>query len=418
MGNKEKQVRNRKAYSQLRFRQGWIALGILFLLLGGYTPAGAQTILSDRAKVSFLISAPHHEEAFTVFGHAAIRVCDENTGIDSVFNYGIFDFSSSNFLWRFALGHTDYILGINDYKHYITHYQMRGSDVTEQVLNLSHKEKQQLFDALLINAQPENRTYRYNFFFDNCATRLPAMVEKYTDGEVVYHNPPASKTFRQMVHDCTAGHRWLTFGIDLALGSPADRMATPHEMMFLPVYVMQAYKHASLFGTDGTEREAVSETRVFKAFETDERGGDILDDLLTPMLCGWLFFLLIAYFTYREWKQKKRYNGLDIVLFSIAAIAGTVLFFLSFVSVHPCIWPNWSVVWLHPFHFIGVILFSVKKAKKAAYWYHFINFAALSLLLIGWFFLPQQMNAAFIPLILILWIRSGQGIYNRKRVKE
>ncbi|MDH6342576.1 hypothetical protein M2480_001198 [Parabacteroides sp. PFB2-12] len=409
MKKKEKQGVNRRL-------SWWVGL-CLVILLGTSTRLSAQATLSDQAEISFLISAPYDEAAFTVFGHAAIRVYDPVTRFDGVFNYGIFDFSSPNFVWRFALGHTDYILGINDYKQYLANYQMRGSDVTELVLNLTPYEKQGLFEGLILNAQPENRTYRYNFFFDNCATRLPAMVERYTRGEVIYHNPPAPQSFRQMVHDCTRHRTWLTFGIDLALGSPADRVATPHEMMFLPSFVMQAYEHASILDPEGTEREMVSEKRVNKAFE-EEDTFDILDDLLTPMVCGWLLFLVVLFFTYRAWKQKRAYNGLDILLFSLAGIGGCVLFFLCFVSVHPCIWPNWSVVWLHPLHWVGVVLFSVKKMNKAAYWYHFINFAALSLLLIGWFFIPQQMNAAFIPLILILWMRSGYRIYDKKRTKK
>lgn len=390
---------------------GLFLMGLMIWLL----PAHAQLQLSENAKISILTSAPYQGEVFTVFGHAAFRVSDPAIQKDWVFNYGIFDFSQSNFILRFALGETDYILGVSDYQSYVIDYQMRGSDVTEQVLNLTQDEKNRLFNALVENQKPENRMYRYNFFFDNCATRLPEMVERYTDGKVIYNDPPQPLTFREMVHDCTGGSAWLTFGVDLALGSPADRLATPHEMMFLPFYVKDAYEKATIVSGDGTERKMVSETTVIDAVEEDEERG-LFDTVFTPMVCGWLLFAWVAAITFREKRLKKYYRAVDIILFTMAGLAGCVLFFLCFVSVHPSIWPNWSVVWLHPFHLIGVVLFSLKKAKKAAYYYHFINFAALSLFLLGWYFIPQQMNPAFIPLIATLGLRSASAI--SKRIKE
>jgi len=386
-------------------------MGLMIWLL----PAHAQLQLSEEAKISILTSAPYQDEVFTVFGHAAFRVSDPVAQGDWVFNYGIFDFSQSNFILRFALGETDYVLGVTNYQSYIIEYQMRGSDVTEQVLNLTQEEKNRLFNALAENAKPENRVYRYNFFFDNCATRLPEMVERYTEGEVIYNDTPQQKTFREMVHNCTARNKWLTFGIDLALGSPADRLATPHEMMFLPYYLKEIYEKATIVSPDGSERKMVSGTTVINAIESDEEDNSIFNTIFTPIVCGWLLFALIAAITFKEKRQKKYYRAVDIILFTIAGIAGCVLFFLCFISVHPSIWPNWSVVWLHPFHLIGVLLFSLKKAKKAAYYYHFINFAALSLFLLGWYFIPQQMNTAFIPLIATLGLRSAYAISKRNK---
>lgn len=387
---------------------------LLSLLAVCTLPLFGQTKLSEQAQISVLTSAPHDGEVFTVFGHAAFRVYDPELELDWVFNYGIFDFSKPNFVYRFAKGETDYKLGVNAYLDYMFEYQMRGSDVTELVLNLTEQEKSRLWEALVVNAQPENAVYRYNFFFDNCATRLPEMVEKYVGGEIIYNDPPASETFRQMVHDCTAGHPWLTFGIDLALGSPADRLATAYEMMFLPHYLKEEFAKATLKDPTGTERPLVTETLVTEAAELDKEGIDWLN-IFTPLICGWLLFLLIAVSIYREWKKGNYFRFVDIVLFGLAGLAGVVLFFLSFISEHPAIWPNWSVLWLHPFHWIGVVLFSVKRWWKAAFYYHFINFAVLTLMILGWGFIPQALNAAFLPLVATLWARSGFAVYRFKR---
>jgi len=115
-----------------------------------------------------------------------------------------------------------------------------------------------------------------------------------------------------------------------------------------------------------------------------------------------------------ETRKKTYFRWLDVGLFFIAGAAGCVLFFLSFLSVHPCMWPNISLGWLHPLHGVGAIVMAVKKLNKAAYCYHFINFAALCAVPFGWIFLPQHLNIAFIPLMLSLMLRSGRYLIRRK----
>lgn len=384
----------------------YLLLFFLFLLL---VPAKAQIKLSDEAQISILTAAPSDEAVFTLYGHTAVRVKDSLHKIDLVFNYGIFDFSKPNFIYRFTKGETDYKLAAYNFQHYIIEYQMRGSEVTEQVLNFTPDEINKVWNALYINVQPENCVYRYNFFFDNCATRPVAIVEEQVDGKIKYNDPPEPQTFRDLINYCTRNNSWLTFGCDLALGSPTDRVATPHEMMFLPVYLKEEFDKATIVNPDGTERKLVkSTTRLAEELTDDDQGEK---EWFTPMLCSMIIFLLVSLITYMEWKKKTYFRLVDCILFLLAGVAGTVLFFLCFISTHPCIWPNWSIVWLQPFDLVAVILFAVKKYGKAAYYYHFINFAALTLLLAGWYFIPQHLNIAFIPLVATLWLRSGFGVY-------
>ncbi|RGP11592.1 lipoprotein N-acyltransferase Lnb domain-containing protein [Parabacteroides gordonii] len=381
---------------------------LLFLLLL-LVPAKAQIKLSDEAQISILTAAPSDEAVFTLYGHTAVRVKDSLHKIDLVFNYGIFDFSKPNFIYRFTKGETDYKLAAYNFQHYIIEYQMRGSEVTEQVLNFTPDEINKIWNALYINVQPENCVYRYNFFFDNCATRPVAIVEEQVDGKIKYNDPPEPQTFRDLINYCTRNNSWLTFGCDLALGSPTDRVATPHEMMFLPVYLKEEFDKATIVNPDGTERKLVkSTTRLAEELTDDDQGEK---EWFTPMLCSMIIFLLVSLITHMEWKKKTYFRLVDCILFLLAGVAGTVLFFLCFISTHPCIWPNWSIVWLQPFDLVAVILFAVKKYGKAAYYYHFINFAALTLLLAGWYFIPQHLNIAFIPLVATLWLRSGFGVY-------
>lgn len=391
----------------------WFILGLLGIIT---QLAFAQVSLSDTARISLLTSSPYEEEVFTVYGHAALRVHDPERKVDYVFNYGIFDFSKPNFIYRFAKGETDYRLGVVNYTDYVIEYQLRGSTITEQELNLTTAERQRLWEALVENYRPENRVYRYNFFFDNCATRPAALIEKVV-GQVDYHYPYTAQTFRSLINHCTRHHAWLTFGCDLALGSPTDQEATLHEMLFLPDYLREAFAKAEIIDAQGQHRPLVSKTHVIEAAEPDELEKDLWD-LLSPLRLGWLIFAITNVITLLGRFQKRAYKGLDILLFGLAGLAGCVLFFLAFFSVHPCTWPNYSLLWLHPFHLVGVILFCINKAQRATYWYHFINFAALTLLFAGWVFLPQQLNPAFIPLAASLWLRSARGINKKKWTTE
>ncbi len=381
---------------------------LLFLLLC-LIPAKAQYRLSDEAQISILTAAPSDDEVYTLYGHTAIRVKDSLYKLDTVFNYGIFDFSKPNFIYRFTKGETDYKLAAYNFSHYIIEYQMRGSEVTEQVLNLTPEEINKIWNALIVNAQPENAVYRYNFFFDNCATRPVAIVEEQVNGKVKYNNPPEPQTFRDLINYCTRNNSCMTFVCDLPMGSHSDLIFTLYEMMRLLYYLKDEFEKATIVNPDGSERKLIKQTnRLSEELINDT---NTTKEWFTPMLCSMIIFQLVLSITFVEWKRKTYFRLVDCILFFLAGVAGTILFFLCFISTHPCVRPNWSIVWLQPFDLIAVILFAVKKFRKAAYYYHLINLAALTLLLAGWYFIPQHLNIAFIPLVATLWLRSGYGIY-------
>ena len=181
-------------------------------------------------------------------------------------------------------------------------------------------------------------------------------------------------------------------------------------MLFLPLYLKEAFAAATLTYPNESPRRLVQATHTLvEGLEEEETA----DTFLTPFLCGWLLFAIVLLLTGWEGRKRTYLRVVDILLFFLAGLAGVVLFFLSFISTHPSIWPNWNIVWLHPFHLAAVILFALKKLRKVADYYHFINFAALTLMLVCWNFIPQHVNPAFIPLIASLWLRSGYGVYRK-----
>ena len=301
-----------------------------------------------------------------------------------------------------------------NFKYYILEYAERGSEVCEQILNLTQEEKESLWQALVLNELPENCVYRYNFFFDNCATRLVVMIEKNIQGSIKYAPYEEILTFRDVINQCTHYHPWITFGCDLIMGVPTDHVMTHKETFFIPAYLKEAFSKAEIIRGDSAE-PLVAKTNILN---NETRSPEQMPPFMTsPLACFCLLFLIVLAITWREWRGKTYYRLVDCILFFSAGIAGCIIFFLSFLSVHPGMFPNISMLWLHPLHFIGVILISVKKYNNMAFRYHFINFAAILAMSVAWVFVPQHFNIAFIPLIATLWTRSGWALI-RKKISE
>jgi hypothetical protein len=379
-----------------------IILLLALLVIAAAMPARSQTRLDSGAVISLVTYDPSEGAVFTVYGHTAIRVKDPANGIDSVFNYGIFDFSESNFIYRFTKGETDYKLGVVSFRHLLAECSFRGCGAREQVLNLLPAEKQSLWEALLVNARPENATYRYNFFYDNCATRPLLLIEKHVRGRIEYGEVSERHSFRRLINHCMRNNPWLIFGTELALGSPTDRLATPREELFLPLYLEAAFAGATIVDANGSRRRLVSSTgELAKA-----QPGEIKPPAVSPLGCSLLFLGAVILLTLWERKRKSRFCLLDFLLLAIAGLGGSLIFFLAFISVHPATWPNYIIIWLHPVHLLGAVLMLMKRYERAARIYLCADAVLIIVLLTGMPFIPQSFNVAVIPMMLAFVIRA------------
>lgn len=391
----------------------------LFLFLSTFFPSvlKAQAVqLGDSAEISILTNSPWDGAVYGLFGHAAIRVKDPAQQLDLVFNYGIFDFRKPNFSYHFARGETDYMVAAIPYTYYIEEYQDKGQAVVEQVVNLSRADRQKVWEALYTNSLPENREYRYNFFFDNCATRLFAIVEKNISGHVRLHQMSHQPTFRQLINQMLDGHKWDKFGINLVIGASADRPVTAVEKMFLPQYLHDAFARAVVLQPDGKQRPLVLAERILNP----KRESTWRPEIFSPMVAGLLLLLLAVLLSFVQWRRKRPVfitKLFDTLFFAAAGSAGVIITFLMFFSVHPCMTPNWNYVWLHPLHLIVSFLFFLKIFAKYVYCYHFINFALLTAFLLAWILIPQGLEASFLPFVAALWLRSGISVlvYAKKK---
>jgi hypothetical protein len=388
---------------------------LLISLCSFATKAQLQGLyLSDSAVISLLTCEPIDDMPYTVYGHTALRINDRVNGIDKVWNYGIFDFSSPNFLYRFTKGELNYKLGISSFAGFFEEYSERKSGITEQILNLTKEEKQKISDALVINYLPENRTYLYNFLFDNCSTRPRILLEKNIAGTIEYPEILKQTTFRTIIHRCNINHRWLTFGIDLALGAPLEDSIGQHPQLFIPENLMRVFDQAKIVRTDGTIENLVSETRqLAPSYPVIENPIDS-----NPVTVLWLFFGCVLLISVWEWRRKKCYRLLDFVLFFTYGLTGCLIFFLSFISIHPAVVPNFSIIWAHPLHIVLAVALFIKPMKNFVKYYMLVNGIILLLFMSGWKFFPQDFNAAFFPLVLTLCVRSLMLVrYNGSRLE-
>ena len=390
----------------------------LFLILFTQT-TNAQVQLHDSAKVSLLTASPWHGAVYALFGHTAIRVQDDSVGVDVVYNYGYFDSSQPDFMYNFIRGKTDYVLGVTTFDEFMFEYGFKGQQVYEQTLNLTLHEKQQLFNALYINSLPENMRYRYNYFYDNCATRPRDMIEEYVNGTINYQSTSSSQSFRDLLHECLDKHKWTKFGVDLMIGSPADREIDVREKMFIPDYLMGSFDGATMVVNDTLSYPLLLKSDIILELNS-ERNSAGEQTIFTPFVAAFVLLLLsiiISLLQLANLNKVRPAKIYDTFLFGAAGIGGLVLFTLIFFSEHPATNPNWNFAWLNIFALVAAILFWVNSAKKIVYFYHFINFAVITIFILLWWLIPQQLPIATIPFSLSLLVRSGTNLFMKRKKK-
>lgn len=368
------------------------------------TPADAQTY-----EIS-LLTCDEGEEIYTSFGHSGVRVRDPLTGQDVVYNYGTFDFGAPNFVLNFAGGRLDYFLSVTTFERFISEYDYFGRSVREQVLDLNETQTRDLVQFLQTNYLPENRNYRYDFFFDNCATRIRDAIGLTLGDQLVWQEElqlPVEKSFRQLIDEKVLYMPWSDLGIDIALGSRLDRDATPREEQFLPSYMELAFASAEITG-DGPTRPLVKQSRVILDFPTSERKMAALNPY-------WIFWVLAIVFTAVSFigsRKKKLFIGVDVFLFGILGIVGLVIAALWIGSDIPSTKWNWNILWAFPGHL--ALAWGLLKKDAGPWLRKYLLFAlimadsAVVFWILGW----QSFHPSLIPILLVIILRTNYLYYN------
>lgn len=387
-----------------------IRIFLSLLIIWGSMLSYAQK--RDSIQFSLLTCSPG-TEIYSLFGHTAIRYQNYTQNKDIVFNYGMFSFSSPNFIYRFVKGETDYQLGVNDFRSFEAEYMFRGSSVYQQILNLTYEEKLKLQNLLFTNYLPQNRVYRYNYFYDNCTTRARDQIEKCIDGDVEYPNSVPDKTFRGIIHEFTKGFDWEEFGIDLCLGAGADKPIGIRQQMFSPFYMRSFAESAFIKDENGNTRPLVlREEVVVDADDVDAAEGSFP---FSPIACATFFLFLNVVIAFVQIVRKKIYWFWDLILYLSQGLAGCIIAFLFFFSIHPTVDSNWLILLFNPIplFYLPFMVYNDIKRKKDKW--HVINSVYLTLFILILPLIPQEINLSVLLLALGLLFNavSHQIVYRK-----
>ncbi|WP_282074229.1 DUF4105 domain-containing protein [Maribacter aquivivus] len=374
---------------------------LLFTAFWGYSQ-NAQ--LSPLSKIS-LLTVGTGEDLAAKFGHSAIRLQDPTLGIDEVYGYGTYDFEDPNFYLNFTRGKLSYTISRIPFKYFDYSYQQEKRWIREQVLDVDLEQRNQIVTFLEHNLLPENKKYKYDFLFDNCATRIPMVFEK-TLGSTFnfdYNYLEDQLTFRELIRLKLNPNSWSNFGIDLALGSVIDREATPYEHLFLPIYVYEQMKHTTLNGKPIVKSESV----ILDIPEQEYRSLIFL----TPLFWLSILLVLVCYITYTDYKNLRRNKWLDFGLFAVTGLAGVLILFLWFGTDHLATKANFNSLWAFAPNI--VIAFMMIKKQIPSWMITYIIFLTI---LLGitctlWVFKIQVFSILLIIVLLALAIRYLYLIY-------
>lgn len=365
------------------------SLSILWLFL--LNPAWGFE-LTEQSTISILTVDPG-QEMYTIFGHTAIRVTDETLKTDRIYNFGTFDSSSPFFYIKFLRGDLNYFLSKSEYADFYQNTVGEKRKIVEQVLHLSYAERLKIYNDLEGQYQSSARFYRYDFFYDNCATRVRDIVFS-TNGMAYDTMQYCCKTFRKLLKPYITRNYWIDFGVNIVLGEGADKKARSKDFMFLPDYIRLILKL-----TNRVERE---QTLFYKP---GIKTGRYNFTYLTP----WVLLAALLYLFFRT-----KYRRLIFKAFLVTyGVTGLILVLITTFSLNKTLSGNLNIWWTLP----SLVLLLVNK-EKLRYFLEMLYCSFLILLsFAGWIMLPG-FSFTFLPwmIAMALLLLADTGWFRKNQV--
>jgi hypothetical protein len=363
---------------------------------------------SSRLRISLLTCSPG-EELYSIFGHSAVRIIDSNSVTDYIYNFGTFDFDQDEFYLKFMRGKLLYFVSAERTDDFINAYAYEKRGITEQVLNLSATEKKKMQQALNENLKEENRFYKYDFFLDNCTTRLRDLISNNkTTTPILPAVMPQQTTYRQAIHRYLekGDQRWSELGIDILLGARTDKIMSASEQQFLPdnlMYTIDSCKNIAMVKEKSVLYSPLNETEKVALF--------------SPLNC----FLILLIFIFgigfiKHPLAQKFLNTFDVLFFIATGLIGVLLILMWVATDHSMTKNNLNLFWALPTNLW--VAFQLNNNRRWILSYLRVVVVISSLLLVFWRFLPQEFNTSLIPIvILILWrcsnrVKNSQTPFN------
>jgi hypothetical protein len=368
-----------------------IIILLLILFPAGKILLAQSPELTSESTISLLTCGPG-PEIYSYFGHSALRVTDPVLKIDRVYNYGTFDFNIPDFYAKFIDGKMYYMLSVVRYQGFAPDYIAENRFIKELVLNIPLEVRNELFRLLEINYLPENRHYWYDFFRDNCSTRIRDIVIKATNGQYEWPDEPEERlTYRQLIMPYISLNNWAKTGILLLLTAGADEESDQHGYMFLPDHMHRLFSQAQL--TDGTPLCKPEKILYMPEYPTPKGTG-----LLHPyfIFSFVLIMSLVVFFvrTVPSWLRKSWF----VLLLVLSGLMGILFSYMWFFSGHVVCHANLNLAWAFPLNIILALTIWWPKINKLNQGYIRVMILITALFLLTFAFWQQR-----IPLEAILF---------------
>jgi hypothetical protein len=347
------------------------------------------------------------------FGHDAIVVDDPAKGPPVSYNFGYFDLTEPGFLGRFVRGEMEYQLVALPLADDLAYYRDTGRGVSIQWLDLSDDEATRLASALAENARPENARYRYDYFTDNCATRVRDALDTALGGLLQRQLQPRSQgnTYRSEAVRLASPAGWMWLGFDVGLGPFADVPRSRWEDAFVPMHLADGLRN--IRRADGralvAREESLLPHRIAPEPEARPRRW-------VPWLLAGLLLAGVALGASLKVSRRALWVGLP--LWTACAVLGTLMLYLWGFTAHRAGWANHNLLLFNPL--CALLLpgaMRLLRGREPGRLFRTLLLvvaclAVLSLFLL-WLPLQPQRNAPWIALLLpvhlALWWRLGRG---------
>ncbi len=374
---------------------------LILLILFFHLPVSDLKSQESADTSVFLITCSPGTETYSIYGHSALRVVIPSAGYDMVYNWGVFDFNTPNFVLKFAQGRLNYMLGVYPWELFLKEYFIERRSVYSQKVIIDGAELKKLMFLLDENLKPENIYYRYDFFYDNCSTRIRDLFEKIFGDRLIYpadevKNPP---TFRDKLTEYQRYYPWLKAGVDFSLGLPADKKTSFRDRMFLPMELMNNLSKAEI------KKEAhivplLQNVQTIFEFEPPE--------IKTPFYCNPMFVFMLVFILVLTLSVRLRHsyliNYIDILIFALFSVLSLFQVYFNFVTDHIETRMNLNLLWINPF--IIICLVSIIFNRSWLLWFRIVFWLSVLFLVLASIFV-SKINGVFIPLALILALRSS-----------
>jgi len=369
-------------------------LSLLYIVLAVCGAATAQqdsnvAVYKPNGLRISLLTCGVGDYVYETFGHTAVRVIDSSAVPpfnDKVYNYGMFNGYDENFELKFMRGKLRYYVSTEFFGDFMEAYYEYGRSVHEQVLTMSDQQKREIKEYLDINVLPQNRYYKYDFFFDNCATRIRDIFPTVIGKDFVYGATEAVTkriTFRDIMNRYFYRRHWERTGVNILLGSRIDKVMTNEDIMFLPAYLSDGLAAATVAGKPFSSKPEEL---------LPDRQGLVKGPNMALMLCAGLMLLTLItnVIAARVQWPARIVNALMLI---ISGLLGVIILFMWFGTDHQGCSDNYNILWALPTNL--VLAFSRRPGRG--------RYALIALVLCGIsMLLPLMKVQGTIPELLLL----------------